>query len=441
MVKHISEEGFVERIFWLIKLRWLAVLSIVITVFFSSRVLKFSLPVFPLYAIAGIIAIYNLAFLFFLTGNKNKATPDLYHLVNKITNLQITLDLFFLAILIHYSGGVENPFIFYFIFHMIIASILLSRRAAFLQAAFATVLFFLIAGSEYSRILPHYCLIGFVLHDQHRNPIYILGLYFVFTSTLFIAVYMATSITKRLRAHEKELSRANALLEEKDRIKSEYVLRVTHDIKEHLSAIEGCIEPVTAEITGKLNDQQRDLLLRADQRAGKLMFFVKALLEITRIKLSSHIEMSYFSLPKTIGNAMHFVDARAKDKGILISCEIEPEVDKIKGAQIYIEETIANILANSVKYTPRNGKINVLVKDKAVNVFIQIADTGIGIPENEISKVFQEFFRASNAKEVERTGTGLGLSIAKQVVERHNGRIWIESILGKGTVVNIELPK
>ena len=74
-------------------------------------------------------------------------------------------------------------------------------------------------------------------------------------------------------------------------------------------------------------------------------------------------------------------------------------------------------------------------------LFALNTDTGIGIPKDEIPMVFQEFFRASNARETERTGTGLGLSIAKQVVLRHKGRIWLESELGKGTQVNIELPK
>lgn len=441
MPKYISEKSFVERIYWLIRLRWVAVVSIILAVSFATGILKIPLVVFPLYAIACIIAFYNLAFFIFIAVQKNRESPGLFLLINKFTNLQITLDLYFLAVLIHYSGGIENPFIFYFVFHMIIASILLSRRASFLQATFAVALFFSIVMSEYYGVLPHYSLKRFISYDQHKNLIYILGVYFVFVSTLYIAVYMATSITKRLRGHEKELRKANELLNEKDRIKSEYVLRVTHDIKEHLAAIQGCIEPVSSGITGALNQKQKDLLSRAEQRTEKLVFFVKALLEITRIKLSKHIEMDYFSLPKTVASAISFVEARAKDKGIIINCQIAAEIDKIKGAQIYIEETIVNILVNSLKYSQENGKVEIVLKDQGNTVLIKITDNGIGIPKDEIPKICQEFYRASNAKAVEKTGTGLGLSIAKQVVERHNGRIWIESDVGKGCSVSIELPK
>jgi signal transduction histidine kinase len=100
-----------------------------------------------------------------------------------------------------------------------------------------------------------------------------------------------------------------------------------------------------------------------------------------------------------------------------------------------------NILANAVKYTPCNGKIDIRVNDKGNTILIQIKDTGIGIPNDELPKIFEEFFRASNAKEIEKDGTGLGLSIAKQVIERHNGKIWVESEKGKGSTFSIELPK
>lgn len=431
----------IERLYWLIRLRWIAVVSVIFAVSFSEQVLKLSLPRFPLYAIAFLLASYNSIFFLILNYLKKRDLANLSQRIYQFANLQISFDFTFLAILIHFSGGIENPFIFYFIFHMIIASILLYRKDSFLQATFAVFLFGFIVILEYLRVLPHYCLRGFIISDQFRNLKYIGGTFFVFMSTLYIAVYMATSITKRLRGHEKQLRQANELLKEKEQIKSEYVLRVSHDIKEHLSAIQGCLEPVTTEITGPLNDAQKDLLRRAEQRMGKLIFFVRALLEITRIKLSKHIEMEYFSLAKTVENAINFVQAKAKDKGIRISCTIEPTIDKIKGAQIYIEETIANILANSVKYTPQKGAIEVSVKDKFDLVLIRIEDTGIGIPKDEIKNIFSEFFRASNVKEVEKTGTGLGLAIAKQVVERHKGKIWAESEEGKGSAFNIILPK
>ncbi|NQT46259.1 MAG: HAMP domain-containing histidine kinase [Candidatus Omnitrophica bacterium] len=439
--RNVVEGGLVERLYWLIKLRWIAFAGLFLTVFFVDKFVGISLKTYPLYAAAIFLGIYNLSFrvfLYFLEKKKSAAVPKIN---NFLTNFQISLDLIFLAILLHFSGGAENPFIFYFIFHMIIASILLSRRASFWQATFAIFLFLSIVIFEYRKILPHHCLKGFVGQSLHDNLLYVAGVSFVFITTLYIAVYMATSISRRLKKREKSLREANELLEANDRIKSEYVLRVTHDIKGHLSAIQGCIEPVTGGITGPLNEKQRDLLQRADMRTGKLMFFVKALLEVTRIKLSRQIKVEYFSFGEMVKEAVANIQSKARDKNLSVKLTIDPGVDKARGAREYIQETISNILANAVKYTPRNGRIDVNVGDKGNSIITRIEDTGIGIPKDELPKVFDEFYRASNAKGVETDGTGLGLSIAKQVIARHDGKIWVESEEGRGTTFFIVLPK
>ncbi|MDP2913129.1 MAG: ATP-binding protein [Candidatus Omnitrophota bacterium] len=435
------EENLLERSFWLIRLRWIAITGVILTLLAVERILKIPLPTLSFCIIIAILVAYNLAFTVLLWRARETWALSQFSAIKIIANLQILLDLICLAALMHFSGGIENPFIFYFIFHMIIAGILLSRRAAFLQATFAAALFLVIISLEYTGVLKHYCLQGFIIQDQHRNLLYIGGISFVFISTLYIAVYMATSISKRLREREAGLAEANALLNEKDRIKSEYVLRVTHDVKEHLSAIQSCVETVAAGITGQLNVKQANLLKRADERTAKLMSFVRKLLEITRIKLSREIEFTDFSIKKAIEDAINFTDAKSKNKSIIVKTSIAPGVDIIRGAQVYIEETIANLLANSVKYTPEGGRIDIALEDRGADVLIRITDTGIGIPKDEIGKVFDEFYRATNARLAEKSGTGLGLSIAKQVVARHGGKIWVESEEGRGASFSITLPK
>jgi len=431
-------KDLIERNYWLIRLRWIAVAGVNVTILFSSQILKFSLPIFFLYAIGAFLAVYNLIFLVLLSLIKGQES---FSVINGIANTQISLDLLSLAGLIHFSGGIENPFIFYFIFHMIIAGILLSRRASFLQATFAVLLFCAMAASEYFGIFTHYGLGKFSDLNRFNNFIYVSGVSFVFISTIYIAVYMATSISQRLREREKILADTNALLKKQDHLKSEYVLRVSHDIKEHLSAIHGCLEPVAGGITGELNPKQFDLIQRAVQRTAKLIFFVKALLEITRIKLSRQIKIDHFSFQDTLSEAISYVASKAKDKSITINSNVELTIDRISGSKEHIQESISNLLANSVKYTPHDGRIDITVRDKGNYILIEITDNGIGIPKDEIPRIFEEFYRASNAKEVEKDGTGLGLSIVKQIVEMHKGKIWVGSEEGKGSTFSIELPK
>ena len=438
MIDLSPEERFIERIHWLTRLRWVAVAGVGLTIVFTVKILEFSLPVFPLYVTTVFIAAYNLIVILFLSmAGKKKSLA----MASGIANTQISLDLLCLAALIHFSGGVENPFIFYFIFHMIIAGILLSRRASFLQATFAVSLFCAIVVLEYFGILPHQAIVKFSGAQRYDNFIYVGGISFVFITTMYIAVYMAASISKSLREREKSLAGANELLKKKDLLKSEYVLRVSHDIKEHIAAIQCCLEPVSGGITGELNSKQSDLVQRAVHRAAKLMLFVKALLEITRIKLTKEIKMDNFHFQETLSEAITYIASKAKDKNITVNSVVEPGIDRICGAQEYIQETIVNILANAVKYTPSNGKIDICVSDKGDTILIQVKDTGIGIPRDEMPRIFEEFYRARNAKDAERDGTGLGLSIAKQIIEIHNGKIWVESEEGKGSAFNIVLPK
>ena len=425
-------EGLAESLDWLIRQRWFAVAGVCATAFIADRVFGEVLPYSRIYAIAAALGLYNFGAV--LLVRAESPAHKVY-----LAKAQVPVDLAALAALLHYAGGVENPFAFYFVFHIIIASVLLSRRASLVQAGLASALFAGVALAEYAGLLPHYCV--FPGACRRADALNLLGTLTAVTSTLFIAAYMASAIAIRLRQKEAGLREANERLREADKIKSNYVLRVTHDVKEHLAAIQACLDPVLAGLTGDVAPAQRGMIQRSYDRAGKLMSFVKALLEITRIKLSRRMETGDFSLRQTVENAVSHVEARAKARGIALTWGMAPGIDELHGSQIYIEETVANFLANAVKYTPEGGRVDLRVEDAGESVLVKVTDTGIGIPAAELPHLFEEFFRASNAKAAERNGTGLGLSIAKEVAQRHGGRVWVESVEGKGSTFYFSLPK
>ncbi len=431
----------VQRAYWLIRLRWIAIVSVAVGTCFCSNVLAIALQDFALYGIAILLALYNVTMLLLLNHFTRANNEVPFAAVKKIINFQISADLLILTVLLHFSGGIENPFVFYFIFHMIIASILLSVRESYLQATFAVLLFGLLILLEYLQVIPHYCLRGFVPRCLHRDGLYVLGTFFVFTTALYLVVYMTSYIAIRLRQAEQAHKEANMLLREKDRIKDEYVLRVTHDIKGHLTAIQSCLAVVANKLVGPLGQRQSDFINRAHSRTKKLAGFVGMLLKLTQLRLTDKFEMDDFSLRNTIYNAVAAVETKAEDKSITLKHNIEPSVDKIFGNQFSIEEMVTNLLLNAIKYTSENGTIEINAKEKNDSVLVEIADTGIGIPKDELDKVFDEFFRASNARKVDKDGTGLGLSIAKQIVQRHGGNIWVDSEQGVGSKFSFTLPK
>ncbi len=244
-----------------------------------------------------------------------------------------------------------------------------------------------------------------------------------------------------LKKQAKALREANTQLKEKDRIKDEYVSRVTHDIKGHLTAILSCLHIATDKSIGPLTEKQSDFMVRASRRTAQLSDFVKELLDLTQMRLSGQFKVAPFSLPHSISRALASVERKAQDKSITITSNIEPSVGQIVGNQFSINEMLTNLLFNAIKYTPENKTVNIEAKSEYDYVQINISDTGIGIPADEIKHVFDEFFRASNAKKSEKDGTGLGLSIVKQIVERHSGKISVQSQEGQGTTFTVTLPK
>ena len=243
-----------------------------------------------------------------------------------------------------------------------------------------------------------------------------------------------------LQKQEKALLQANAQLREKDHIKDEYVSRVTHDIKGHLAAIQSCLYITADESSGTLNEKQSHFLSKALNRNTQLTAFVKELLNLTQMRLSGRLEMKTFSLPEIISKSLASVANGAKEKSIAVTSNVADDVGQIVGNEFSLNEMITNLLFNAVKYTHENKTVHLEAKGQDDHVQIDISDTGIGIPADELEHVFDEFFRATNARKSEKDGTGLGLSIVKQIVDQHSGKISVESIEGQGTTFTVVLP-
>jgi signal transduction histidine kinase len=437
----LQRRSLIQRAHWLVKLRWIAIAGLVAGTLFASKVMKIELPTLHLYITTVVIAFYNFILFdllkYFTWGQRNPSQSS----VNRIIVFQISVDLFILTIILHFSGGIENPFFLFFVFHMILASVLLSAIQSYIQATIAVFLFGLLIILECDGVIYHYKLAGFISHSDYMDWPYVLGTFFVFTITLYLVVYMTTSIAKQLRKQQDSFEQANLLLQQNDRLKNEYVMRLTHDIRGHLAAIESCLEIVYEKIAGPLNEKQLDLVERAKHRAAKCMAFISSLLKLTRMKLTGHLDMDYFSFRNCVFNAMAAVERRTTKKSIEVSYSIDSSIDEIYGESTLIEEAMSNLLFNAARYTPEKGKIDIIAKDEGVKVLVQVRDTGIGIPLGQEEKIFEEFYRADNARETERDGTGLGLAIARQVIERHGGKIWAEKNEPIGSIFSFYIPK
>ncbi len=218
------------------------------------------------------------------------------------------------------------------------------------------------------------------------------------------------------------------------------MLRLTHDIKGHVAAIISCLEIVKSEISGKLNDVQKEFVVRAYERAEFLSEFIRDLLNLTRKRLKHDDEMVEFSIPELVEKAVAPVKILMEDKGINFSCFIDKNTGNMTGNPYTLEEMYSNLLFNAVKYTPEGGRIELKIRKKGEYIISEVSDSGIGIPAEDIPKVFDEFFRGSNVPRDYKSGTGLGLSIVQQIVKNHNGKITVESEEGVWTKFTVWLP-
>jgi signal transduction histidine kinase len=436
-----KSDSLIQRAYWLIQLRWVAIAALVAATYFSQRFLHVSLAASSLYVLAAVVLLYNLGQYLLLRFRVHPSRAAAADTADRLITVQISVDLLILTTILHYSGGIENPFSLFFVFHMIIASILCTRFESYLQATLAVVLFGGLVTLESLGILPHHALKSFADHGLFSRGVYVFGFLWVFAVTLYLVVYMTGSISELLRRQQEDIEQANARLREQDQFKNEYVLRVTHDIKGHLAAIQGCLDVLHGGMLGPLNARQQDFAERAGRRTEKCLLFVQALLKLTRMKLSGVRQVEPFSLRQTLFNALGLAANRARDKGLTLTHQIDASIETIPGEAVLIEETITNILYNAVKYTPAGGRVSLEVKDEGESVRISVSDTGIGIPPDAMPHLFEEFYRADNARAVERDGTGLGLAFAQQVVTRHGGRIWAQNNPASGATFTFTLPK
>lgn len=226
-----------------------------------------------------------------------------------------------------------------------------------------------------------------------------------------------------------------------DKMRKEFVANVSHELRTPLTTIKSYAETL---LDGALDS--RDIAVNflnvINSESERMTRLVKDLLQLSKLDYDKvEWNMKEINLPDIIKECVFKMEIAAKQKDQDLTYEIKEEVLGIVGDKDRIEQVIINILSNAIKYTPENGSISVTAaKTEDNKVEVRIADTGMGIPKEDIPRLFERFYRVDKARSRMMGGTGLGLSIAKNIVEAHNGTIRIESEYGQGTVVIIDFP-
>jgi two-component system NtrC family sensor kinase len=226
-------------------------------------------------------------------------------------------------------------------------------------------------------------------------------------------------------------------LKELDRIKSDFVSMVSHDLRSPLTAILGYMELIGR--VGPLNPQQREFIQRMQISVENITSLINDLLDLGRIEAGFDARKEILPLSAILRYTIESLQVRAEQKKLTLELDIQEGLPKILGNPMHLRQMFDNLVANAIHYTPHGGEIKVMVRSEGDQIIIRISDTGLGIPPADQPYIFDKFYRASNTPP-DTPGAGLGLAIVKSIVDSHQGRIWIDSVLGKGSTFTIVLP-
>ncbi len=229
-----------------------------------------------------------------------------------------------------------------------------------------------------------------------------------------------------------------------DRKKSEFIAVAAHQLRTPLSGLKWMLHMLIKGDLGPLSNDQKAFLMKSYESNERMIVLVNEMLGASRVE-SGKLKISpiSISLPDLVDNFLVEVKSEAKKGGVKIvfSKKDVKDLPEVFADPEKIRAVFQNLLENAIKYTKKDGGVEIKMKDEDDHILVSIKDNGIGIPEKDHKKIFERFFRSENAVKVKTDGSGLGLFVAKNIIEKHGGRIWFESEENKGTTFFFTLPK
>jgi signal transduction histidine kinase len=422
------------RIAWSIRLRWLAVAGFYLATIIIKYSFDISLPYNKVWLVLGALALINLIYYIILKVYKE------FSLQQEIIILLIHafIDLVLLTAIVHLSGGIENPIYLFYVFHVVISSIVFPRGIPFVLATFVVLLFGFLVYFEYVGILNHYSLYNIQIHN---NDLAVFITFSVFTITVYVSNYICTTFMVVYRNIKRQIDQQNLQLIEADKQKTQFYQYTSHELKSPIIAVKSSIDSIAKSYKIQLDEKALNLMERASSRCTQMLDIIKELLIITKSRsYSNPAENENVFINDIISEIVNAEANTANANGIQITLNLDSKNPVIIAKKSDIIKIIDNLISNAIRYNKENGKIVLSTAINQENLIVEIKDTGIGIPKADLSNIFAEFYRTENARKKISYGTGLGLSLIKQLVENYGGSVKVQSELDVGTTFSLSFP-
>lgn len=412
---------------WLVAVRWLACAAVFVTIWLASSVLEVIVNPLPLYGIGCAMVGYNL--LFWLSQRHWVAAE---REVERSILLQSTLDLVALTLLLYLSDLLWNPFMFFFVFHMIVASMYLHRWTPYFVAGMASVLVGAIMLLEYLKWIP-----VFRMNFNPRLPevrsldgLYLLGVFVAFASTLWITVYFTTSI-------HRYVDRAHAEIRQKEKMVGigQLVAGIAHQIANPLDGVQNCLQRIGQGVKDDVHlteyvQLMTEALERIERTAKRVQAFARPRgITLQRTDVNRAVEATL----EVLGTS-HGAD-------IKIETQLA-DVSPVQGDPYTLQEVLFNLCTNALVAMPDGGTLTLRTyalgrqdEDQMNSVAVDVSDTGVGIARTQLEKIFEPFYTTR----AESGGTGMGLGLCRMLISEMGGRIDVRSTLGQGSTFTVVL--
>jgi signal transduction histidine kinase len=440
-------EAIRRRNLWFIKMRYGIVVLLAAFLFVTNFLFKINYSETQL--AAGIIIIASILFYNIVLHHLRKYVKFDVNRFNPLylSIFQIILDLIALLMLVHYTGGIESPLYMNFVFLVIIGSLILPGTLVYAMAALFILAFAILTALEHYQIIPHYSIDGLLTSPLYNNTYYVTAFLFTFAFISFVSVYLANGMARQLYKREKDLVDSMKKLNAAEKEKQNYIMGIVHEIKTPIVAVASYIDIILQKVLGPIDETIEEKLVRSKHRTDEAVQMINDVLNVSKLTLYDQYDEEEVDIYEIVSGVIKRRKASADAHLITLKLfDIRNKKEKVRGDKFLLDIAFSNLIGNSIKYGVDGGNIEVTINSDSKNHIIEVCDDGVGIPADELPKIFKEFYRARNVKKIISEGSGLGLSVVRRIVERHGGTIRAQSPSRManrdhpGTCFAIELP-
>ena len=448
-----NREVLVEQILWLIRLRWFAGVAIVVAALVSTYIFPVLVNPVPIYVCAGVLLLCNI-FYYLITTEKGFTVGPKDIVLGMV---QVEADIVILTAVLHFSGGVVNPFFLFYVFHVIIATIILPRNLSYGVGLTTILLFGLLAVNELNGggWLGYYPLKLSAVGGLWRNPVYALGVFIAFAGMVVLAQYLTRVIIVRMTAKHKSLEkdlrdRAEQITATNEMLKmtrvqmaqrekmvavGQMAAGIAHEIGNPLASLSSVAQYLGRKLS---THEGKEQLLLIEYQVDRITGILKRMLSLSR---PATAEYKWTDINELIDNTLSLVKFDKRMQSVTIKNTACTDLPMVWLNPQSFEQVLLNIFINALdainaKQTEQEHFLEITTGFKDGMAEVRVSDTGIGMSSEICKRAFESFF---TTKEIGK-GTGLGLFISYNLVAEIDGTIELQSEVDRGATVIIRIP-